>query len=187
MEHPGLKEDAQRHVMVIVPGQYVPRAGDLPTPKGRAGNGSRQAGAANSSGGRTPGGIGLFESAGGPGQDVLNEMHLISRSRTKSTALRGRRRPRGCWRSQPVKLHNPQDGVCRKSDSPFGMMLQNQAATWEAADSNSSEFALLNSRRPPSGTSVKVQRTTPSRSSRNWPNNWPCPVSIIRWSASVTS
>jgi hypothetical protein len=41
-------------------------------------------------GGRTPGGIGLFESDGGLGQDVLNEMHLISRSRTKSTALRGR-------------------------------------------------------------------------------------------------
>lgn len=35
MEHPGLKEDPQRHVLVIVPGQYVPLAGDLPLPKGQ--------------------------------------------------------------------------------------------------------------------------------------------------------
>ena len=29
---------------------------------------------------------------------------------------------------------------------------------------------------PPSGTSVKLQRTMPSRSSRNWPTSWPWPA-----------
>ena len=33
--------------------------------------------------------------------------------------------------------------------------------------------------KPPSRTSENVQRTTPSRSSRNWPTSWPTPVAII--------
>lgn len=40
-------------------------------------------------------------------------------------------------------------------------------ATWDTADISSCGFGPLNMYRPPSGTSVKLQRTIPCRSSRN--------------------
>ncbi len=50
----------------------------------------------------------------------------------------------------------------------------------DAADMTSSGAGTPNMWRPSSATSVKHHLTTPSRSSRNSPTNWPSPVAIMR-------
>ncbi|MDF9821483.1 hypothetical protein M2308_004266 [Rhizobium leguminosarum] len=62
-----------------------------------------------------------------------------------------------------------------------------QTAIFDAADITSRGAGPPNIWRPPSSTSVKHQRTTPSRSSRNSPTSWPWPVAIICVSSSVNS